>query len=82
MRPYFAPLLVIPGDAPNPWGYLAFRSWLKYFTCCRLPGLFRHNQIALRAGRPETDFVQGAPDGLQAPIWMEYRAASLGNPNT
>lgn len=21
-----------PGDATNPWGYLAFRSWLKYFT--------------------------------------------------
>ena len=21
-----------PGDATNPWGYAAFRSWLKYFT--------------------------------------------------
>jgi pimeloyl-ACP methyl ester carboxylesterase len=21
-----------PGDATNPWGYLAFRSWLKHFT--------------------------------------------------
>lgn len=21
-----------PGDATNPWGYLAFRSWLEYFT--------------------------------------------------
>ena len=21
-----------PGDATNPWGYLAFRSWLRYFT--------------------------------------------------
>ena len=21
-----------PGDAINPWGYAAFRSWLKYFT--------------------------------------------------
>ncbi len=21
-----------PGDATNPWGYLAFRPWLKYFT--------------------------------------------------
>ena len=21
-----------PGDATNPWGYLAFRAWLKYFT--------------------------------------------------
>jgi pimeloyl-ACP methyl ester carboxylesterase len=21
-----------PGDATNPWGYLAFRLWLKYFT--------------------------------------------------
>jgi hypothetical protein len=23
-----------PGDATNPWGYAAFRSWLKYFTGC------------------------------------------------
>ena len=21
-----------PGDATNPWGYFAFRSWLQYFT--------------------------------------------------
>ena len=21
-----------PGDATNPWGYAAFRSWLRYFT--------------------------------------------------
>jgi hypothetical protein len=25
-----------PGDATNPWGYLAFRSWLKYFTVVHL----------------------------------------------
>ena len=21
-----------PGDVTNPWGYLAFRPWLEYFT--------------------------------------------------
>jgi pimeloyl-ACP methyl ester carboxylesterase len=63
-----------PGDAINPWGYAAFRSWLKYFTVVQWDQrgagrTFGRNRAASDTITPER-MVQ---DGIELSEWLKKK---------
>ena len=64
-----------PGDATNPWGYAAFRSWLKYFTVVQWDQrgagrTFGRNGASSASTITPDRMVQ---DGIELSEWLKKR---------
>lgn len=64
-----------PGDATNPWGYAAFRSWLKYFTVVQWDQrgserTFRRNGAASASTITPDRMAQ---DGIELAGWVKKK---------
>lgn len=64
-----------PGDATNPWGYAAFRSWLKYFTVVQWDQrgsgrTFGRNGAASASTITPERMMQ---DGIELAEWMKKK---------
>ncbi len=64
-----------PGDATNPWGYAAFRSWLQYFTVVQWDQrgagrTFGRNGAASASTITPDRMIQ---DGVELSEWLKKR---------
>jgi hypothetical protein len=70
-----------PGDATNPWGYLAFRSWLKHFTVVQWDQRGAGRTLRKSGGLHDTDesrsgirgLAARTPQGVRGDSWRTLR---------
>jgi len=64
-----------PGDATNPWGYAAFRSWLKYFTVVQWDQRGSGRTFGRNGGASASNIAPDrmAQDGIELAVWVKKK---------